>query len=183
MGRAARLTERFGSGDAMKKNGRLEVKYYCIRRVDVEDNRTHGWVVQIQRKRQTWRKTFTDGKLGGSANALRVAIEYRDRVLAKYPGYDTLGICQIKRRSNRSGMPGVARIKDVDAKGKTTFYWLAFCNAGGKRRARKFSVARYGERRAKRLALAARTAFVEEHAQASHQRTNWQLMYESGEIK
>jgi hypothetical protein len=63
------------------------------------------------------------------------------------------------RKNNTSGIPGVGRYEVVaDSKtGRRQVFWLAFwVDESGVRRQRKFFISIYGDRRAKRLAMAER---------------------------
>ena len=131
-----------------------------IRRIDNETNRTHAWFVQVQRNSRIVKKMFSDGVYGGKRKALQAAIRFHAQLLATVPAYAyQIGRRSILRRNNTSGIPGVGRYDVIDNPhtGRRVVFWLAFWDdEQGIRRSRKFSVLRYGERKAKQLAVAER---------------------------
>ena len=131
-----------------------------IRRIDNAQKRTWAWLVQVQRNCEIDIKMFSDGVYGGKRKALLAAIAFRDQLLAKESFYDyQIWRRSILRRNNTSGIPGVARYEKIanPATGRRDIFWLAsWVDEYGASRKRKFSVLRYGERKAKQLAIAAR---------------------------
>jgi hypothetical protein len=131
-----------------------------ITRLDHDANRDHGWVVTLQRKREIVVKRFSDGIYGGKREALKAAVEYRDALLVHDEPFDhQIWIRTRLRKNNKSGIPGVHRYEIIDNPNteNVRVYWIAaWTNEYGVTRQRKFSVARYGEEEAKRLAIAER---------------------------
>jgi hypothetical protein len=131
-----------------------------IRRVDHDPKRDHGWVVTLQRKGESIVKQFSDGIYGGKRESLKAAVQYRDDLLAQDEPFDhQIWIRTRLRKNNRSGIPGVHRYEVIDNRDteNVRVYWIAaWTNEHGVTRQRKFSVARYGESEAKRLAIAER---------------------------
>jgi len=131
-----------------------------IIRIDHEASRTHAWRVTLQRCNDIIAKTFSDSIHGGKRKALKTAVEYRDELLRHYsPFAHAIWVRTRLRRNNTSGIPGVARYEERTNRntGRTREFWLAFwVNEYGASRKRKFTVSRYGERHAKRLAIAER---------------------------
>ena len=105
-------------------------------------------------------KMFTDGVYGGKRKALQAAISFRDYLLAEAPSYEhQIWVRTRLRRNNRSGIPGVGRYDQLanPRTGRRAVFWLAsWVDENGASRKRKFSVLRYGERKAKQLARAER---------------------------
>jgi hypothetical protein len=133
---------------------------YAISRVDSERHRTFAWIVTIQRRNQTWRRAFSDRSYGGKSKALTAAKAFRDQILRLHPPMSRAEYCQIKRRNNKSGLPGVCRyvyLDDNDKQRVERGYWLAFWTlAPGKGKRIKFSISRFGERGALKRAMRAR---------------------------
>lgn len=131
-----------------------------IRRIDNETNRTFAWLVQVQRNSRITIKMFTDGVYGGKRKALQAAISFRAELLAAAPEYEhQIRRRSILRRNNTSGISGVARYDKIDnpRTGHRVVFWLAsWIDEHAASRKRKFSVLRYGERKAKQLAIAER---------------------------
>lgn len=131
-----------------------------IIRVDHEASRTHAWRVTLQRHNDIAVKTFSDAIYGGKRRALKAAEAYRDELLRRYSPYaHAIWVRTRLRRNNTSGIPGVGRYEERVNRntGYTRVFWLAsWVNELGASRKRKFMVSHYGERQAKRLAVAER---------------------------
>jgi hypothetical protein len=131
-----------------------------IRRIDNEINRTYAWLVQVQRDSHIAIKMFSDSVYGGKRKALQAAVSYRAKLLAEISFYEyQIRRRSILRRNNTSGIPGVGRYDKIDNPntGRRVVFWLAsWVDEHGAGRKRKFSVLRYGERKAKQLAVAER---------------------------
>ena len=137
----------------MEKN--KKIKNIC--RIDNDENSTHAWLATVQRKRKITIKMFSDVALGGKKKALKAAIEFKNKVLADISEYEYhIHIRSILRKNNTSGIPGVGRyetIRNVKT-GRRDAYWEAFWDdENGKKRGRRFNVARYGEEDAKKMAV------------------------------
>lgn len=129
-----------------------------IIRVDNDNSHTHSWVVTISRNRRTFFKSFADVIYGGKGRSLAAAKRYCNEIISKYPPLTMKEFCSIKKRHNRSGVPGVCRYVDKSGTNNDpTVYWIARCiQVQDKRKLRKFSVKKYGEEGAFRLAVEAR---------------------------
>lgn len=121
---------------------------------------THGWWVRfcIEHKRLT--QLFSDNKFGGKEKALEAAKIYRDAIERDVRPKQTDHLPNIKTKRNRSGIVGVNRSKGTTHKnGKRYIYyvWQAhWPKLDGKVVSRKFSINKYGEEEALRLAIKAR---------------------------
>src|SRR5262245_53917924 len=137
---------------------------YAITRIDSERHRTFAWIVTVQRRKQIWRRSFSDRSFGGKNKALSAAKAFRDRILRQHLPMTRAEYCQIKRRNNQSGLAGVCRyaypyIRDKRIVGRD--YWIAFWTpASGKSKRIKFSISRFGERGALKRAMRARKEAV-----------------------
>lgn len=131
-----------------------------IVRIDHDASRTHAWRVTLQRRNDVVVKTFSDSIHGGKRKALKVAVEYRDELLRRYSPYAHAIWARTRlRRNNTSGIVGVARYEErVNPNtGYTRVFWLtSWVNEHGDSRKRRFMVSHYGERHARRLAVAER---------------------------
>ena len=127
-----------------------------LHRRDDTDSSTHGWLAQVQRRHAIINRMFSDGLYGGRRASLRAAVAWRDALLnALHDEHYALWRRNGKRRNNTSGIVGVGRYA-VSGQPHAA-YWLAFWNNGeGTRQSRKFSISKYGEGRARALAIAAR---------------------------
>lgn len=133
-----------------------------ISRLDQASSGTHGWQVRIQRKGVRYGRFFSDREWGGADEALKVAIHYRDKIIAHS---DRLGPSgefsgrshRFAGRRNNSGVVGVSRISQTSAKGVTYCFWQAsWTDRDGARRTVRYSVLKLGEDEAFRLACIAR---------------------------
>lgn len=131
-----------------------------IMRIDHAASHTYGWRVTLQRRGEIVVSLFSDGVYGGKRNALKAAIARRNTLLNQHsPVEHQLWVRTRLRRNNTSGIPGVGRYDVLDNRetGHRRIFWLAsWINEHGASRKRKFSVLLYGERQAKRLAIAER---------------------------
>ena len=129
---------------------------YAIARIDLPGASTHGWQVRLQRRGQRYAKYFGDRQYGGAAGALVEARRWRDQVLAELAAVPAGRVCRVSVR-NSSGVVGVSRICVSAANGESYFFWQATWSSGaGQRQCVKFSVRRYGDRQAFRMAVEAR---------------------------
>ena len=140
-------------------------RHLNIRRFDSEANSTFAWLVQVQRNHQISIKLFSDSIYGGKRKALQAAIEFRALLWADASYEHKIWRRSILRRNNKSGFTGVGRYDTVANKntGTRQVFWLAsWVDEHGASRKRKFSVLRYGERKAKQLAIAERERRLKE---------------------
>lgn len=112
-----------------------------------------SWRVMITRERKpVCNKSFSDKRYGGAEAALRAAVDYRDRLLARmHPAYKK-DRNQLLRRNNTSGLVGICRSV---AKGRA-YYVAQTMLPNGTRLRRAFSIAKHGEAQARELAVAER---------------------------
>ena len=131
-----------------------------IRGVDHAASRTHCWRVTVQRRTRVYVRHFSDGRHGGTRNALQAAKTYRDVLIAQHSPLTAREFCAIRKKTTRSGTPGVVRVEGWEQRRGRRLrrvYWDAQWPVGkGKARHKKFSVKLYGERGAYLRALRAR---------------------------
>lgn len=142
---------------------------YGITRVDNEMSRTHGWLVTIQRRGTIFRRQFSDGVHGGKARALAAAKAYRDEVVARHPPLTRSEHAEIRKKSNKSGIVGVCRYcaSETGRKsgGEKRWFWVAsWVLPDGRAKRVKFSVKKYGEEGAFKLAVKARRGAIKQMA-------------------
>lgn len=130
-------------------------KNYALARIDLPGASTHGWQVRLQRRGVKYAKYFGDRIHGGAGESLKVASDWRDDLLRKIEANELARICTRSTR-NRSGVIGVSKVTVV-TNGATYEFWQATWSPEvGRRRCVKFSIRRYGDREAFRLAVVAR---------------------------
>lgn len=140
---------------------------YGISRVDNNASRTHGWLVTIQRRGNIYRKHFSDGVHGGKTKSFAAAKSYRDEVIDKFPPFSMKEYSSIVKRNNRSGVVGVCKYcasetRDLPEDQQRWFWVASWPLPDGKRKRVKFSVKKYGEEGAFKMALKARKAALKE---------------------
>lgn len=130
---------------------------YAIKRLQ-HDKGAWYWVVNFSRRGQRHSRRFYDTAHGGSRGARRAAIAWRDQKLAEVDVLGVLEFCQTKRSNNTSGVPGVHFLRPAN---QPEGIWQARLKlADGTKMIRTFSVRKYGEREAFRLAVLARTEML-----------------------
>jgi len=116
----------------------------------------------MQRRGTKYAKFFSDRVLGSPERALVAARIWRDELIKEVSRQEHARTCQTSAR-NSSGVVGVSRIRVVAANGITYEFWQAtWSPEPGKRKCVKFSIKRYGDREAFRLAVQARTEGIGE---------------------
>lgn len=132
---------------------------YGISRIDQPEKKNHGYYVRITHKGKTTQKFFPDKSLGGKGKALKAAQAFRDKLVSKLPKAKQEAAARPKRRVLKSGVVGVTHVVSR-AKGRNEYaYWQAAWNdSRGRRRTAKFSISRYGNKKALDLAIKARKA-------------------------
>lgn len=130
---------------------------YAIRRYRAAKN-AWCWRVNFRRQGKFYSKVFYDLTCGGSKEAKAAAIAWRDEQLAAIKPLALVEFHQQKRSNNLSGVPGVHFHKTP---AQPLGFWQANIKThDGKRSAKSFSVRKYGEREAFRLAVAARSELL-----------------------
>ena len=128
---------------------------YAMARIDLPGVQTHGWQVRLQRRGKRYGRYFSDGVHGGASGAFRAARRWRDELLRELEEAEQIRICALSSR-NQSGVVGVSRVT-VATNGSSYEFWQAtWSPEPGRRRTVKFSIRRYGDRKAFRLAVLAR---------------------------
>jgi AP2 domain len=134
-----------------------------ICRIDQPSHRTHGFFVRLQRHGKIYSAFFTDRKYGGRAAALAAAQDFHRQATAIFGPPLTLDRrrwAELPRRKGRSGIVGVQRMIDRQSR-PWRKYWVATWSPElGVVRKKQFSIRKFGEERAKQLAIRARRAGV-----------------------
>lgn len=134
---------------------------YGVTRIDSEASRTHGWLVTIQRRGIIYRRQFSDGVLGGKTRSLAAAKAFRDEIVAKHPPLSRREHADIVKSNNKSGVTGVCRYcaseTSLKPAAEKRWFWVAsWVLPDGRAKRIKFSVNKYGEEGAFKLAVKAR---------------------------
>ncbi len=134
-----------------------------ISRIDQPDRNNFGYYVRVTRHGEQYAKFFADRQNGGKRRALRAAREHLNTLLESMPVERRTGLKTIR---NTSGRVGVSRTKST-SRGHTYSYWQASWTSGDARRSVKFAINKYGEEKAKRLAVKARRTWEREADESS----------------
>lgn len=132
-----------------------------ISRIDQPSHRTHGFFLRAFRHGKIFSGFFSDKTYGGRAKALAAAQEHRGKLL-KILGLPILKQrrlnAEIVRRRGRSGIHGVQRVIDRKIKPWRKYWQATWSPKPGLARRKQFSIRRFGEEKAKQLAIRARRA-------------------------
>ena len=135
----------------LRPKGMPKVTLQHIQRLEVEG---HGWRVHITRRGKTHAHYYPDGADGPFAS-LRAAIDWRDELWARLGPATHVPVKATKRSS--TGTLGVTREAcRIESGTVVENYRAGWTDAGGTRRRRGFSIDKYGEEVARRMALKAR---------------------------
>lgn len=135
-----------------------------------------AWEVTIGRSspKRLYRKTFSDSRYADEEASLAAAQAWRDEMEKLHPKQTRKDRLAHPVKSNSSGKTGVYRLvvpsRHPDSNQEPEIYWATMTpNWVTPRRYRKFSIAKYGDGEACRLAVAAREAFEAEAGETTHQ--------------
>jgi hypothetical protein len=132
-----------------------------ISRIDQPEKRTHGFFVRLQRRGISHNAFFADQSYGGKRRALRAAQRHFRILEKKYRPMTRKRWAELPRRKGKSGIIGVRRVVIRQPGQPRLAYWQANWSPRPYRiRRRSFSVRKFGERKAKALAVKARRSGV-----------------------
>ena len=131
-----------------------------ISRIDQPSHHTHGFFVRVRHKDRTLSAFFSDKKCGGKERAFLAAQFYHGDLRLKFGltgARSRQRNAEVMRRKGRSGIVGVRRVILRRARRRPLKYWAAHWSPlPGVYRKRQFSIRKYGEQKAKALAIKAR---------------------------
>jgi len=132
----------------------------------IDSGSTHGWFVRGYRNGKTYSKLFSDRKCGGRDKALKLALEHRDELFKEL---DEIPAQRRNRRQvfrdarNTSGVIGVCRISKKGASGRINeCYSVSWRPEPGVQKCTSFSIRKYGEEQAFRMAVEHRLKMMRE---------------------
>ena len=118
---------------------------------------TPGWNFRLRFAGRIESSFFSDRSYGGKKNALVVARMYRDARLKQLGPKDVMRRIGRKSSRNSSGVVGVSRTAIMTTNGKKYICWSAqWPLLSGKHCIRRFSILKFGEKKARQLAIQAR---------------------------
>ena len=124
--------------------------------IRIDSDSTHGWQVRVYRHGRTYSRLFSDRKLGGEEPAFQAALAYRAELEDEVEQMPTPPPRRrlVRRNSNNStGVVGISRTYKRDRRGvRHEVYAVSWNPEPGLARGTSFSIKRYGEDTAFRLA-------------------------------
>ncbi|MDX2214898.1 MAG: AP2/ERF family transcription factor [Oculatellaceae cyanobacterium bins.114] len=129
-----------------------------ISRIEQPAKKHFGYYVRLMWRGKQYAKFFSDKKYGGKQKALKAAEQYFDELDEQMPLDSQVGRMSVR---NTSGIVGVSRTKSA-SRGHRYEYWQARWGSGDNRKSAKFSIHKYGEEKAKQLAIEARQQWEKE---------------------
>lgn len=124
--------------------------------IRIDSDSTHGWQVRVYRHGKTYSRLFSDRKLGGREKAYEAAAAYRQRLeeeVAQMPDTGRRRRLIRTNRNNSTGVLGISRTYKRDRRGvRHEVYAVSWNPEPGVARGTSFSIKRYGEDTAFRLA-------------------------------
>jgi hypothetical protein len=131
-----------------------------IARIELAGVSSFGWQVRMQCRGRKVSRFFSDRLHGNAMASLHAARQWRDEQWAAWQREQRPRVCQSSAR-NASGVIGVSRVMVRSGNGTIYYFWQAtWCPAPGIRQSVKFSIRKYGDAVAYRLAIEARESGV-----------------------
>ena len=124
--------------------------------IRIDSDSTHGWQVRVYRHGKTYSRLFSDRKLGGREEAFEAARAYRrtlEEEVEQIPPPPPRRRLVHANRNNSTGVVGISRTFKRDRQGtRQEVYAVSWNPEPGVARGTSFSINRYGEDTAFRLA-------------------------------
>ena len=124
--------------------------------IRIDSDSTHGWQVRVYRHGKTYSRLFSDRKYGDREQAFQAAVAYRKELeteVAQLPEVPSRRRLIRRNRNNTSGVVGVSRTYKQDRRGiRHEVYAVSWNPEPGVARGTSFSIKRYGEDTAFRMA-------------------------------
>ncbi len=150
----------------------------------IDSGSTHGWFVRAYKNGKTYSKLFSDGKWKGSEAALGAARQHRESLqdrLAKIPVKPRGRRIVFRDSRNTTGVLGVSRsIKHTPTGSVSESYAVTWRPEPGVQKCTSFSINKYGEEKAFRLAVGFRLKKLREIHGGSVARKLKTLLEEKG---
>jgi hypothetical protein len=139
----------------LKNSGRKGIRRH-------EYDGVKGWFVRYMREGAQFRRTFNDNDYGGEDQSYQAAEEFHRQLVAYFPPRTRKEHSEQRRKNSRE-IIGISRVTKM-VKNKEYHFWRASWTdvSLGRPRNTSFSINKYGEEEAKRLAIEARRAHLEE---------------------
>ena len=123
----------------------------------IDSGSTHGWFVRGYRNGKIFSKLFSDRKCGGKSKAQKLAKEYRNELieeLGEIPKKPRQRRIVMSDSRNTTGELGVSRTTKIGPNGANyDCYTVSWRSVPGIQKCTSFSVNKYGEKKAFKLAV------------------------------
>lgn len=124
--------------------------------IRIDSDSTHGWQVRVYRHGKTYSRLFSDRKYGGKEEAFEQAVAYRtdlENEVAAMPESAPRRRLIRRNKNNSTGVVGISRTFKRDRRGiKHEVYAVSWNPEPGVARGTSFSIKKYGEDQAFKLA-------------------------------
>lgn len=124
--------------------------------IRIDSDSTHGWQVRVYRHGRTYSKLFSDKKFGGRDTAFEEAVAYRDDLeqeIEALPDSEPRRRLISQNKSNATGVLGISRTFKRDRHGRRhEVYAVSWNPRPGEARGTSFSIAKYGDEQAFKMA-------------------------------
>jgi hypothetical protein len=132
----------------------------------IDSGSTHGWFVRGYRNGKTYSKLFSDLKCGGKTKAYKIARQYRDELteeLKSIPKKQRPRRVVSSDSRNTTGELGVSKTTKTGPNGtKHECYSVSWRPEPGIQKCTSFSIRKYGDKKAFKLAVEHRRSMMRE---------------------
>lgn len=150
----------------------------------IDSGSTHGYFVRAYRNRKVYSKLFSDRKCGGKTKAHKLAKAYLNELrehVANIPKEPRKRRIVVSDSRNTTGELGVSRVTKKGPNGtKHECYSVSWRPEPGVQKCTSFSIKKYGEKKAFKLAVAHRRKMMREIHGPNHYRNVAKLKKERG---
>jgi hypothetical protein len=152
--------------------------------IRIDSDSTHGWQVRVYRHGKTYSKLFSDRKCGSREKAFELAVAYRDQLeqsVQAMPGSEPKRRLIQQNRNNATGVLGVSRTFKRDRLGREhEVYAVSWNPEPGQARGTSFSISKYGDETAFKMACRLRFQKMKEIHGERFPYGSYQELYEEG---
>jgi hypothetical protein len=153
--------------------------------IRIDSDSTHGWQVRVYRYGKTYSRLFSDRKCGSKDEAFKHAVEYRERLesdVAEMPENEPKRRFIRHNKNNATGVLGVSRTYKVDRQGnRHEVYAVSWNPEPGTARGTSFSIKKYGEETAFKMACRLRYQKMKEIHGERYDVPSYLELYKQGE--
>lgn len=121
----------------------------------IDSKGTHGWYVRVYKNGKTYSKLYSDRKYGGKERALKIAQKAHKMAVEAMKAIPTKRSRRLVKsdKRNKSGVIGVNRTQKHNRSGTVSeYYQVTWSPKPGKIKNKQWSIRKYGEEKAFKLA-------------------------------